>query len=65
MLQTGKVVGLIPAEVFGLFNFPNPYYGLQVDSVSDRNVYQESSWDTGERAVMLTTNHTAICEPNL
>jgi uncharacterized FlgJ-related protein len=35
---------------------------LGVDSASDRNEYQESSWGTG-RAARKADNLTAICEP--
>jgi hypothetical protein len=39
-----------------------PHYGLGVDSASNRNEYQESSWGKG-RLVRGADNLTAICEP--
>jgi hypothetical protein len=44
---TRKVAGSIPNEVIGLFQFTEtfqPHYGTGVDSASNRNEYQESSW---------------------
>jgi hypothetical protein len=42
-----KVAGLIPDEIIGFFDWPNPsklHYGPSIDSASNRNEYQESSW---------------------
>jgi hypothetical protein len=39
-----------------------PQYGPGVDSASNRNEYQESSWGKG-RPVRKADNLTAICEP--
>jgi hypothetical protein len=54
-----KVVGSIPDEVIGFFNWPNPskmHYGPGVNSASNRNEYQESSWGVkGGRRIRLTT----------
>jgi hypothetical protein len=51
-----KVAGSIPVEVIGFFNWSNPSnYGPGVDSASNRNEYQESSWGVkGGRRVRLT-----------
>jgi hypothetical protein len=43
-----EVVGSIPDEVTGFLNWPNPSssnYGPGVDSASNSNKYQESSWE--------------------
>jgi hypothetical protein len=37
-----KVAGSIPDEAIGFFQ---PRYGPEVDSASNRNEYQESSWE--------------------
>jgi hypothetical protein len=42
-----KVAGLIPDEVIGFFNWPNPSsrnMTPDVNSASNRNEYQENSW---------------------
>jgi hypothetical protein len=40
-----KAAGSIPDEVIGFFSWPNPssrsHYGPEVDSVSNKNDYQE------------------------
>jgi hypothetical protein len=55
-----KVAGSIPDEVTGFFNSSNSssrHYGPRVDSASNRNEYQESSWSVkGGRRVRLTTS---------
>jgi hypothetical protein len=46
MLQGGRSPVRVPDEV-DFFNLPNPFqphYGPEVDSASNRNEYQESSW---------------------
>jgi hypothetical protein len=39
-----KVAGSIPDEVIRFFNLPNISSRTGVDSASNRNEYQESSW---------------------
>jgi hypothetical protein len=42
-----KIAGWVPDEVIGFFNLPNPSsrtMALRVDSASNRNEYQGSSW---------------------
>jgi hypothetical protein len=48
-----SIVGLIHEEVIGFFN--------GVDSTSDRNEYQESSWGKGQPA-HKADKPTAICD---
>jgi hypothetical protein len=55
---------LIPDEVIGFFKLIEsfqPHYGPGVDSVSNRNKHQESSWGIGW-LVHKADNLTAICE---
>jgi hypothetical protein len=40
-----------------------PHYGPGIDSASNRNEYQESSWWAKERQARKVDNLTAICEP--
>jgi hypothetical protein len=42
MLQAGKSPFRVPMRSLNIFNWPNPSMG--VDSASNRNEYQESSW---------------------
>jgi hypothetical protein len=70
MLQAGrKVVGSILNEVIGYFQLTEsfqPHYGPRVDSASNRNEYQESSWGGGkERPARKVENLTVICEPTV
>jgi hypothetical protein len=55
-----KVAGSIPDEVNGFLNWPNPSSSA-VDSASNRNEYQESSWGvkSGWR-VRLTTSPSPV-----
>jgi hypothetical protein len=39
----------------------HPHYGPGVDSASNRNEYQESSWSKGRPA--RKADFTAVCEP--
>jgi actin-related protein len=61
-----KVAGSGPDEV-DVFNLPNPSSHIipGVDSASNRNEYQESSWGGKGRLACKTDNHTAICEPTV
>jgi hypothetical protein len=49
-------------DFFQFTCFFRPHYGLRVDSASDRNEHQKSSWGVkgGRRK---TDNLTVICEP--
>jgi hypothetical protein len=42
---------------------PAPLYDPGVDSASNRNEYQESSWGGKGRPARKADNLTAICEP--
>jgi hypothetical protein len=46
-----------------IFSSFQPHYGPVVDSASNRNEYQESSWGGKIRPVRKADNLTAICEP--
>jgi hypothetical protein len=54
-----KVAGSSPGEVNGFFfrlaESLQPHYGPGVDSASNRNGYQESSWGVNGQRVRLTT----------
>jgi hypothetical protein len=65
MLQDRKVAGSVPDEVifFQLSWSFQSHYGPGVDSASNRNEYQESSWGKGGRPARKADNLTAICEP--
>jgi hypothetical protein len=60
-----KVAGSIPDEVTGFSNWSNPSCRTMtsgVDSVSNRNEYQESSWGVkGGRRVRLTSLPPSVC----
>jgi hypothetical protein len=64
-----KVGRGIETRCGGFFKFTpsfQPHYGPGVDSASNRNEYQESSWGKGQparRSDNLSDNLTAICEP--
>jgi hypothetical protein len=66
MLQAGKPADSIPDEVIAFFNLPHPSsrtMALWVDSASNRNEYQESSWGLkGDLLARKADNLTAICE---
>jgi hypothetical protein len=59
-----KVLGSIPEEVIGFFQFTysfQPHYGSGVDSASKRNRYHESSWKVkGGQCVELTTSPPSL-----
>jgi hypothetical protein len=60
-----KVAGSSPDEV-DFFRFKwsfQPHYGPGVDSASNKNEYQESSWGGKGRPVRMADNLTDICEP--
>jgi hypothetical protein len=61
-----KAAGSSPDEM-DIFHFTwslQPHYGPEVDSASNRNEYQESSWGVkGGRPARKADNLTAICEP--
>jgi hypothetical protein len=61
MLQTGRTPVQVPDKV-DFFQSFQPHYGPGVDSASNRNEYQESSWGEG-RPARRADNLTAICEP--
>jgi hypothetical protein len=52
-----KVTGSIPGGVIGIFHWHSlsGLYGLEVDSASNRNEFQEICWGKGGRFVGLTT----------
>jgi hypothetical protein len=62
-----KVAGSIPDEViefFQLTKYFQPHYDPGVDSASNRNKYQESSWTTKSGwPARDVDNLTVICEP--
>jgi hypothetical protein len=58
MLQTGRSPVQVPDKV-DFFNPSNP----GVDSASNKNEYQESSWGGKKRPARRADNLTAICEP--
>jgi hypothetical protein len=55
-----KVAGSSPDEVV----LQQPYYGPRVDSASNRNKYQKSSWGI-KRPARRADNLAAICVPNV
>jgi hypothetical protein len=59
-----KVAGSSPSEVIGFFHLTSsfqPHYGHGVDSASNRNEYQESSWGLeGGRCIRLTTSPPSV-----
>jgi hypothetical protein len=59
-----NVAGSIPDKVIGYFKWPNPSSrttALGVDSASNRNEYQESSWGVKSgRRVRLTTSPLSV-----
>jgi hypothetical protein len=61
-----KVTGSSSDEVdfFSIYVIFQPHYGSRVDSVSDRNQYQESSWGGGggKRPPASKADLTTICE---
>jgi hypothetical protein len=57
MLQTGRSRDRVPMRDF------QPHYDPGVDSASNRNQYQESSWGGKGLPVCKTDNLTAFCEP--
>jgi hypothetical protein len=64
MPQAGR--SRIPDEVVGFLNWLKPHCGPGVDSASNRNEYQESSWGGGgggKRRSAREADLTAICEP--
>jgi hypothetical protein len=64
MLQAGRLRVRVPLRLMDFFNLPNPSsrtmdYG--VDSTSNRNEYQESSWGVkGGQCVRLTTSPPSV-----
>jgi hypothetical protein len=61
-----KVAGSIPDDVIRFFQFIElfqPHYSPGVDSASNRNEYQECSWEDKERPESKADNLTVICEP--
>jgi hypothetical protein len=58
-------VGSIPEEVIGFFQLTNtlrPDYDPGVDSASNRNEFQESSYGVKALATRKVEELTAICE---
>jgi hypothetical protein len=57
-------MGSSPNEFIGFFNLPHPSgrtYGPEVDSVSNRNEYQEFSWEVkGDRRVRLIISPPSV-----
>jgi hypothetical protein len=62
MLQTGRSPVQVPDKV-DFFQSFQQHYGPGVDSASNRNEYQESSWGVKKRPARRADNFTAICEP--
>jgi hypothetical protein len=67
MLQAGRSLVLFPMRLLIFFQLTlsfQPQCGLGVDSDSNRNEYQESSWGGGAKGSLApkTDNLTAICE---
>jgi hypothetical protein len=69
MFQAGTSQVRFPMGFIGFFQFIlsfQPHYGPGVDSVSDRNKYQESSCGGGKtRPERKTDSLSAICEPTV
>jgi hypothetical protein len=65
MLQAGKSRVRFPMSLGFSINLILPdAYSHDVDSTSNRNEYQESSWGK-RRAASEAGNLTAICEPTV
>jgi hypothetical protein len=65
VLQDGRSRVPFPMRLLDFFQFTQsfqPHYGLGVDSVSNGNEYQGSSWGK-RRPALKADNLTAICEP--
>jgi hypothetical protein len=62
MLQTRRSPVQVPDKV-DFFQSFQPHYGPGVDSASNKNEYQESSWEVKKRPARRADNLTAICEP--
>jgi hypothetical protein len=69
MFQAGTLQVRFPMGFIGFFQFTlffQPHYGHGVDSASDRNEYQESSWGGGKaRPERKTNSFSAIGEPTV
>jgi hypothetical protein len=69
MLQAGRSRVRFPMRSLNFFQFIlyfQPHFGPEVDSTSNRNKYQESSWGGGGgkgRRARKADNFAAICEP--
>jgi hypothetical protein len=67
MLQAGMSWARFPMRSLNFFQLTysfQPHYGPGVDSASNRNEYQESSWGVKDgRPARKADNLTAICEP--
>jgi hypothetical protein len=61
MLQAGRSRVRVPMR--WNFSFFQPHYGPGVDSVCDRNEYQEPSWGGKAQLARKVDNLTAIYEP--
>jgi hypothetical protein len=63
MLQAGRSQFPVPMRLLDFFNLPQAHCGRSVDSDSNRNQYQKSSWGLKGRPARKADNLTAICEP--
>jgi hypothetical protein len=64
MLQAGRSRVILSMRLLHFLIDPilQPHYGPGVDSASNRNEYQKSSWELKERPERKADNLTAICE---
>jgi hypothetical protein len=63
MLQAGRLRFRLPMKSldFSIYIVSQPHYGPGVDSASNRNEYQKSSWGVkGGRRVNLTTSQPSV-----